>query len=92
MLLELGRFHSAILFRPMVPFSQTPPASLENLRVLLSGGRFDRIATPGQVQALANLLRDRGAIVDVQMQKSSHELTSADVTVARDWLASGVIA
>jgi phospholipase/carboxylesterase len=92
MLLELGRFHSAILFRPMVPLSQTPPASLENSRVLLSGGRFDPIATPGQVQALANLLRDRGAIVDVQMQKSGHELTSADVTVARDWLASGVIA
>ena len=92
MLLGLSKFRRAILFRPMVPVSHPPDTSLENCTVLICGGRFDPIARPEQVNALAELLRDRKAEVEVRMQESGHELTDADVEAARDWLAASAIA
>jgi phospholipase/carboxylesterase len=92
MLLGVMKFRGAILFRPMVPLSHPPDAPLENCAVLICGGRFDPIATPDQVSALAELLRDRRAEVEVRIQESAHELTDADVEAARDWLAAGAIA
>jgi len=92
MLLSLLKFRDAILFRPMVPLSHLPDTSLENCAVLICGGRFDPIATPDQVSALAELLRDRKAEIEVRIQESGHELTNADVEAARDWLAASAIA
>ena len=92
MLLGLLKFRGAILFRPMVPLSHPPDTSLENCAVLICSGRFDPIATPQQVSALAELLRERSAEVDARMQESGHELTDADVQTARDWLAANAIA
>jgi phospholipase/carboxylesterase len=92
MLLGLVKFRGAILFRPMVPLSHSPETTLENCVVLICGGRFDPIATPEQVNALAELLRDRNVEVEVRMQDSGHELTDADVEAARDWLAARAIA
>jgi phospholipase/carboxylesterase len=92
MLLGLLKFRGAILFRPMVSLSHPPDASLENCAVLICGGRFDPIATPDQVGALAELLRDRKAEVEVRIQESGHELTKTDVEAARDWLAASAIA
>jgi phospholipase/carboxylesterase len=92
MLLGLLKFRGAILFRPMVPLSHPPDISLENCAVLICGGRFDPIATPQQVSALAELLRERNAEVEVRMQESGHELTDADMETARGWLAASAIA
>jgi len=92
MLLGLLKFRGAILFRPMVPLSHPPDASLENCAVLICSGRFDPIATPDQVNALAELLRERKAEVEVQMRESGHELADADVEAARRWLAASAIA
>jgi phospholipase/carboxylesterase len=92
MLLGLLKFRGAILFRPMVPLSHPPDASLENCTVLICSGRFDPIATPDQVNALAELLRERKAEVEVQMRESGHGLTDADVEAARHWLAASAIA
>jgi predicted esterase len=92
MLLGLSKFRGAILFRPMVPLSHPPDASLENCAVLICGGHFDPIATPDQVGALAQLLRDRKADVEVRIRESGHELTDAEVEGARDWLAASAIA
>ena len=92
MLLGLLKFRGAILFRPMVPLSHPPDTSLENCAVLICSGRFDPIATPQQVSALAELLHERSAEVDARMQESGHELTDADVQTARDWLAANAIA
>jgi predicted esterase len=92
MLLGLLKFRGAILFRPMVPLSHPPDASLENGAVLICGGRFDPIATPDQISALTELLRDRKAEVEVRILESGHELTDADVEAARDWLAASAIA
>jgi predicted esterase len=92
MLLGLSKFRRAILFRPMVPLSRPPDTSLENCTVLMCGGRFDPIATPQQVTALAELLRERNAEVEVRIQESGHELMNADVEAAREWLAANAIA
>jgi len=92
MLLGLSKFRRAILFRPMVPLSRSPDTSLANCTVLMCGGRFDPIATPQQVSALAELLRERNAQVEVRIQESGHELMNADVEAARDWLAASAIA
>src|SRR6266480_1334999 len=72
MLLGLLKSRGAILFRPMVPLSHPPDASLENCAVLICSGRFYPIATPDQVNALADLLRERKADVEVQMLESGH--------------------
>jgi phospholipase/carboxylesterase len=82
----------AILFRPMVPLSSLPNNPLGNCAVLISGGRFDPIATPQQIDTLAELFRNRGSEVEVRMQESGHELTDADVEAARDWLAASAVA
>src|SRR5436189_64343 len=79
-------------FWKMVPLSQPADASLEDSTVLICGGRFDPIATRQQVSALAELLRDRKAEVEVRIQESGHELTETDVETARDWLAASAIA
>jgi phospholipase/carboxylesterase len=92
MLLDALKAHRAILFRPMVPLSRPPQHPLDDCDVLLSGGRFDPIATPDQINALADLLRERKAEVEVRMQESGHELTERDVETARDWLAPSAVA
>jgi len=92
MLLGLGEFSGAILFRPMAPLSKPPQSRLGGERILLCGGHFDPIATPATVQALAELLRERGAEVEVRLQESGHELSAADLEIARDWLAGAAIA
>jgi predicted esterase len=87
-LLGHAAFSRAILFRPMVPLSRldSEPA-LAGTEVLLSAGKFDPIARPEVVGALTGLLRKAGADVSVQIHPSGHELTSEDVTGARQWLA-----
>ena len=92
MLLGALKAGGAILFRPMVPLSHPPQHRLDDCGVLISGGRFDPIATPDQVNALASLLREREAAVEVRMQESGHELTERDVETARDWLAPSAVA
>jgi len=92
MLLGALKAQGAILFRPMVPLAHPPPQSLGGCEVLISGGRFDPIATPDQVNALADLLRERQAQVDVRMQESGHQLTDRDLETARDWLAPSAVA
>jgi len=92
LLLGALKARGAILFRPMVPLSRPPQHPLDDCEVLIFGGRFDPIATPDQVNALADLLRERRARVDVRMQESGHELTDRDVKTARDWLAPSAVA
>ena len=91
-LLGLLNLRGAILFRPMLPLSRVPNNSLENFAILLCGGRFDSIATSEQVDALAELFRQRGAEVELRPQPSGHKLTNGDIEAARDWLAASVIA
>jgi phospholipase/carboxylesterase len=92
LLLGALKARGAILFRPMVPLSRPPQHPLDDCEVLISGGRFDQIATPDQVNALVDLLRERRARVDVRMQEGGHQLNDRDVKTARDWLAPSAVA
>jgi predicted esterase len=87
LLLGVGGFSGAILFRAMVPLSNLEAIpDLSRTRILLSAGKFDPIAQPQIVGALAGLFRRAGAGVTVEIQPSGHELTAADVASARSWL------
>jgi predicted esterase len=54
--------------------------------VLLLGGQFDPIARLPIVEALADLFRQGGAAVQLKIEPNGHQLTSEDVTAARNWL------
>ncbi|HEY4283686.1 MAG TPA: alpha/beta hydrolase [Chthoniobacterales bacterium] len=87
MLLGLVTFPNAVLLRPMVPLShlESPP-KLKGARVLLLAGQFDPIARLPIVEALADLFRQGGAAVQLKIEPTGHQLTSEDVTAARNWL------
>ena len=91
MLLDVAGFTMAILFRPMVPLSNLPAQpNLAGASALLAAGKYDPIARPAIVQELSDLLRRSGARVDLRINLSGHELTSEDVTAAREWLAQTI--
>jgi predicted esterase len=76
----------AILFRPMIPFIPVEIPDLSAVRVLLLGGRRDPIATPDQVEGLADILRRAGADVQIHWSDAGHPLAPGDITSAKDWL------
>ncbi|MDO5641787.1 MAG: VOC family protein [Paracoccus sp. (in: a-proteobacteria)] len=86
MQLHPGVISRAILLRPVQVLETPPEADMNGTRVLmLSGSRdpFNRMAP-----ALEKALRDGGAGVDARLIDAGHELTPADQTAARDWLAA----
>ena len=86
--LSVATCSRAILFRAMVPLSDTQPTGdLTGQQVLLAAGKFDPIARPEMVGRLAGLLRHAGADVSVQIRAAGHGLTPDDVVAAREWLA-----
>ena len=87
LLQEPDSFDKAILFRPMLGW-EPGPADLSGKQVLLLIGRDDRIVSPEAGEKLAEVLRDRGADVQVHRIPSGHNLTSQDITLARGWLSA----
>ncbi len=59
--------------------------------MLISNGRADPLVSTDETERLASLLRRAGADVDVAWQPGGHQLSQADVTIARDWLARAPI-
>jgi phospholipase/carboxylesterase len=88
LLLRPGLLAGAILFRAMVPLEPDPPAVLPGTAVLLSNGRHDPLVPVAEAERLATLLRASGATLTVRWQDAGHELTGADITTARNWIAS----
>ena len=86
MMLRPEVLSSAILFRPMVPLVPDHLPDLSLVRVLLSAGKQDTIATPDGVERLARMLRRSEADVRVQWSPGGHPLTQADIQSAHDWL------
>ncbi len=83
-----GSLAAAILFRAMVPFEPDTPVALKQTPVLISSGRRDPIVPITQVERLGTLLSAAGADVTTIWQPGGHELTDADVSAARQWLAA----
>jgi phospholipase/carboxylesterase len=86
LLLRPESLAGAILLRATVPLSQTSPVDLEGKPVLIVSGAMDPLMQPERAARLAALLTGYGAVVDHRTLPSGHELSQADVTLARQWL------
>jgi predicted esterase len=86
LMLRPGVLAGAVLFRGMVPIVPDSPPNLPGTPVLLSNGRVDPIITPAETERLVALLRSAGAEVTLRWQPGGHNLTRADLAVARAWL------
>jgi phospholipase/carboxylesterase len=76
----------AMLLRATVPLDQPAAGTLAGKRVLVLSGARDPIAAPANAARLAALLERAGAAVEHRTLPTGHELSQADVTLARGWL------
>lgn len=88
LLLRPGILAGAVLLRAMVPLVPETLPDLNHVPVLIAAGQTDPIAPPSQTQALAELLQDSGANVQIAMQCAGHQLIEDDVESARTFLAA----
>jgi phospholipase/carboxylesterase len=88
MLLRPKTLRGAALLRPMVPFAGPAGLDLAGRSVLLLSGEFDPIATPDHAARLEAMLSAAGAEVTRHVLPVAHGLSQADLTLARQWLAS----
>ncbi len=79
---------AAILFRAMVPLVPETKPNLNAKRIWIGSGAHDPIVPQSNTKELVELLRGSGADVTIRFFQSGHELTSADVDGAREWLTS----
>jgi phospholipase/carboxylesterase len=86
LLLRPEALAGAILLRATVPLSQTSPVDLTGKPVLIISGAMDPLMQPERAARLASLLTGYGAVVDHRTLPSGHELSQADVTLAKQWL------
>jgi len=78
----------AILLRAMVPLSDSPKANLAGKPVLLLSGQADPIVPASNSTRLAALLSEAGARVEHKVLPAGHQLSQADVTLARNWISN----
>lgn len=88
LLLEPDVLAGAILLRAMVPLSDAPTADLAGKPILLLSGQGDPIVPAGNSARLAALLSQAGASVTHRVLPAGHQLSQADVTLARDWIGN----
>lgn len=81
-----GLLPAAVLLRPILPYTPDPVPDLAGARVLVAAGAADPYSPEGMTEALAGVLTAAGAETQVAVQPAGHELTTADIDVARAWL------
>jgi predicted esterase len=86
LLLHPGSLSAALLFRPMIPLVPDPLPALREVRVLIAAGTQDPIVSPGQSQALADLLERAGAEVTMHWSDSGHGLSREDLEAGERWM------
>jgi phospholipase/carboxylesterase len=86
MLLRPETLSGGILLRAMVPLAKAEAGGLGGKSVLIVSGARDPIAQPTNAARLKAMLEAAGAQVDQRVLPGGHELSQADVTLARDWL------
>lgn len=86
LLLRPETLAGAVLLRGMVPIVPSEQPTLAGIRVLLSNGRRDPLVSAHETERLKALLASAGADVTLAWQNSGHDLTPADVPLAKRWL------
>jgi phospholipase/carboxylesterase len=87
LLLRPRTLQGGILLRAMVPLAQPPEANLSGRSLLLVSGQHDPIIPPANGERLAAMLTRAGADVTRRVLPVGHQLSQADVSLAREWLA-----
>lgn len=77
---------TAALLHPLIPWTPDPEPRLAMKRVLVTGGRADRIAPPDTVQALADYFAAQMADVTTAWHPGGHEIPQSEVDALRDFL------
>ncbi|HEY9505587.1 MAG TPA: alpha/beta hydrolase [Gemmatimonadales bacterium] len=85
LLLRPGVLGGALLLRPMVPLVPDPLPDLRGVPVQINAGQSDPLVPGPQSQALAKLLSDAGASVDLQWIPAGHALTRADMETGKSF-------
>jgi len=80
-------FDQAILFRPMLGW-EPGQVDLTGKRVFITIGKDDRIVSPEAGVRLAEVLRERGAEVQLHRVSAGHNLTAEDIELAQSFLNS----
>lgn len=88
MLTVASPFAGAVFYRAMLPLEPSATPSLHGVGTLLLSGREDPIVPAAQVERLAALLQEGGADVQLEWLPGGHQLSQADVSKTRNWLAS----
>lgn len=78
---------AAALFAPMMAQSDVGPVDLSEVAIFIGAGRVDPIAPPEQAEALATLLSDRGASVELRWHRGGHGVDQSVLSAASSWLA-----
>jgi phospholipase/carboxylesterase len=80
----------AILLRATLPLSQPAPTDLTGVPVLINSGAHDPMMSPQGAARLASELQQDGAVVEHRTLPTGHELSQADVSLAKQWLRTAV--
>ena len=88
LLLRSGVLAGAILLRATLPLSQSPPTDLTGVPVLINSGAHDPMMSAEGATKLAAVLQQRGASVEYRTLPSGHELSQADISIAKQWRLS----
>ena len=82
-----GVLRGAVLLSPMVPFEPESLPDLSGTSVFIGAGRNDPMVKPGEVERLAEILRDAGADVMIHWESGGHAVTEGELEAARAWIA-----
>ncbi|MQA12652.1 MAG: alpha/beta hydrolase [Pseudonocardiaceae bacterium] len=86
LLLHPGKLRAALLFAPMLPFSEPDRVDLSGAGVFIAAGRSDPIAPADQADELARQLSDRGANVALNWHPGGHGIDEDVLRAAQSWL------
>jgi predicted esterase len=85
LLLRPSVIGGALLIRPMVPLLPDEVPDLRGVPVQINAGQVDPLVPGPQSEALAKLLDDAGASVNLRWIAGGHALTREDLDVGKAW-------
>jgi phospholipase/carboxylesterase len=93
MLLRPEALAGAVLLRAMVPLAHSRAGGgldggLEGVAALIVSGAQDPIAPAENAARLKTMLERAGATVEQRVLPGGHELSQADIRLAREWIAA----
>jgi phospholipase/carboxylesterase len=89
LLLRPEALAGAILLRATLPLQESEPVDLAGKPVFIATGGSDPMMSPEGAAKLAARLQQYGAVVEHRTLPVGHELSQADVSLARQWLRMG---